>query len=119
LLSGISRDRKEAETLLTSISEELAKDPWIKVVGMLQQNWAVIVEQDRSALVVFYNDHREVFDEIEFSSAEDARIGLMRNGFSKYRDNPKFREFIAIPDGDFVEGAHPNGRIYSSGEYWI
>ena len=86
---------------------------------MLQQNWAVIVEQERSTLVFFYNDLCAVFDEIEFNSVEDARAGLLRNGFSKYLDNPQFSEFIAIPEGDFVEGSHPNGRIYFSGEYWI
>lgn len=107
------------EALLPAISKELAKDPWIKVVGMLQQNWAVIVEQEGLAIVVFYNDLCAVFDEIQFNSVEDARAGSPRNGFSRYLDDPRVSEFIAIPEGDFVEGTHPNGRIYSSGEYWI
>lgn len=107
------------KALLHAIPKELAEDPWIKVVGMLQQNWAVIVEQEKSALVVFYNDLCAVFDEIDFDSVDDARAGLLRNGFLKYRDNPKFKEFIALPEGDFVEGSHPSGRIYSSGDYWI
>ena len=52
--------------MYTAITEELANDPWIKVVGMLQQNWAAVVEQDQSTLVVFYNDLCAVFDEISF-----------------------------------------------------
>ena len=105
--------------MFTDIPKELTADPWNKVVGMLQQNWAVIVEKESSAVVVFYNDLCAVFDEIEFSSAQEARAGLLRNGFSKYRDDQNLSEFIAIPEGDFVEGDHPGGRIYSSGKYWI
>ena len=104
--------------MIIAIPKKLAADPWIKVVGMLQQNWAVIVEQQGSATVVFYNDLCEVFDEIRFDSVEKARLALQRNGFSKYHQDPKFREFIAVPEGEFTEGSHPNGRIYSSGMYW-
>jgi hypothetical protein len=28
-------------------------------------------------------------------------------------------DFIGLPRGEFHERPHPNGRIYSSGEYWI
>jgi len=104
--------------MFTAVPEEVAAVPWIKVVGMLQQNWAAIVEQQGSAIVVFYNDHCEIFDEIRFDSIDEARVALLRNGFSKYHDDPKFREFIATPEGEFTEGSHPNGPIYSSGMYW-
>lgn len=104
--------------MYTAITEELANDPWIKLVGMLQQNWAVVVEQDQTSLVVFYNDLCAVFDEISFPSTSEAEAALRRNGFSKYRENPGHQEFIALPEGDFVEGSHPSGQIYSSGQYW-
>ena len=104
--------------MFTAVPTEIAADPWIKVVGMLQQNWAVIVEQEGSAVVVFYNDLCEVFDEIRFDSMDEAGAALLRNGFSKYHDDPRTSEFIAVPEGEFTEGSHPNGRIYSSGMYW-
>jgi hypothetical protein len=104
--------------MFTAVPKHVAADPWIKVVGMLQQNWAVIIERSDSVLVVFYNDLCAVFDEMQFDSVEEATTGLLRNGFTKYSDNPQFSEFIALPEGQFVEGSHPSGRIYSSGEYW-
>ena len=69
--------------MYTAITEELANDPWIKVVGMLQQNWAVVVEQDQSTLVVFHNDLCAVFDEISVpstSEAEAAKMNIPREG---------------------------------------
>lgn len=105
--------------MYTQISAELASDPWFKVVDFLQQNWAVVIDDDKSCLVVFYGDTCGVFDEIRFDSPADAESALKRNGFSRYLENPDVEDFIGLPRGEFHERPHPNGRIYSSGEYWI
>ena len=85
---------------------------------MLQQNWAVILEDAESALIVFYDDRCGVFDEIEASSVDEASETLSRNGFAKFREDAKAQTFIAVPTGEFTERVHPNGRIHSSGRFW-
>ncbi len=56
----------------TDIPEELAKDPWFKIVEFLQQNWAVVIRRDDDALAVFYSDTCGVFDEIAFPTRDVA-----------------------------------------------
>lgn len=104
--------------MFTAIPDELAKDPWFKIVEFLQQNWAVIIDGGDSALVVFYGDTCGVFDEIAFDSITEAEAALIRNGFAKYQEDDNAREFIGLPRGEFQERAHPNGKIYSSGRFW-
>ena len=103
--------------MFTGIPDELARDPWFKVVEMLQQNWAVIVDTGDSALMVFYGDTCGVFDELEFASREEAEKALIRNGFSNYQKDSEAQKNIGLPRGDFHVQAHPNGRIYSSGRF--
>lgn len=105
--------------MLTDIPEELAKDPWFKVVEFLQQNWAVVIEREEDVLVVFYGDTCGVFDEMPFPTRNDAERALRRNGFSKFMDDKEVQQFIGLPRGDFTERLHPNGRIYSSGRFWV
>jgi hypothetical protein len=104
--------------MFIDISEEIANGPWFKIVEFLQQSWAVLIEQENSVLAVFYGDTRGVFDEITFETRKDAEIAFRRNGFSKYTEDPKTREFIGLPSGKFHKKAHPKGSIYSSGQYW-
>ena len=104
--------------MLTDIPKELANDPWFKIVEFLQNNWAVIVDQGGSFLVVFYGDTCGVFDEMSFDSEAEAATALRRNGFDKYNDNDNAQSFIGLPRGEFREQPHPNGRIYSSGRFW-
>ena len=104
--------------MTTDIPTETAQDPWFKIVAMLQQNWAVILEGAESGLIVFYDDRCGVFDEIQVSSVSEASEALLRNGFSKFRESPESQKFIALPTGKFRERAHPDGRIYSSGRFW-
>jgi hypothetical protein len=109
---------KKRTGMFTSISNELAQYPWFKIVEFLQQNWAVIVEQNNGVLIVFYGDTCGVFDEILFSSEAEAAKALKRNGFSKFMEDQEAQNFIGLPRGTFEERPHPNGRIYSSGRYW-
>jgi len=95
------------------------EDFWVKVVEMLQQNWAII-EPDAAggARTYFITDVSSVFDEITFPSAEAAAGALQRNGFCRYADSPDMKSFLRPPSAPFRRGAHPNGPIYSSGRFW-
>jgi hypothetical protein len=98
-----------------------SRDYWVKVVGMLQQNWALI-ETDGAAFpgarVFFINDGSGVFDEMSFRSSDDAVRALRKNGFSRYADDRELQSFIVPPAPPFERSQHPNGAIYSSGRYW-
>jgi hypothetical protein len=99
--------------------QHLANFPyWFKVVAFLQQNWAVVTEDDPGAKVTFFSDNSEIFDEMTFPSVREAEQALTRNGFGLFDNDTDARAFIAKPSREFQEGGHPNGRIYSSGEYW-
>lgn len=96
-----------------------SEDFWVKVVEMLQQNWAVIEpDSDRGVRVYFITDASGVFDEMVFSSSEDAARALQHNSFRRYADAPDLQSFLRPPTAPFHRGAHPNGPIYSSGRFW-
>lgn len=103
----------------TEIPKELAQDPWFKVVEFLQQNWAVVIERKGDVLVVFYEDACGVFDEMPFPTRDEAEQALRRNGFSKFLEDKEAQKFIGLPRGKFAKRPHPNGRIYSSGRFWL
>lgn len=96
-----------------------SRDFYVKVVGMLQQNWALIEpEQDGCVRIYFVTDTSGVFDALTFSSEVDANAALRRNGFSRYADDQEMQSFLRPPDPPFHSGSHPNGPIYSSGQFW-
>jgi len=99
--------------------EIVSRDYWIKVIEMLQQNWALIdgIENGR-AHVWFVMDGSGVFDELEFASYADAERALRRNGFWRFAEDTEAQEFIATPEPPFDRQPHPNGPIYSTGRYW-
>jgi hypothetical protein len=96
-----------------------SKDFWVKVVEMLQQNWAVM-EPDATAgvRVYFISDASAVFDEIAFTSMIEARDALHRNGFRRFSDDRDLQSFIRPPPAPYHRSPHPNGPIYSSGHFW-
>jgi hypothetical protein len=94
-------------------------DFWVKVVEMLQQNWALIeAEAADSVRVYFISDASGVFDEIVFPSAGEARVALGRNGFRHFAGNTDLQSFLRPPSAPFYRSDHPNGPIYSSGRFW-
>ena len=98
-----------------------SRDFWFKVVEMLQHNWALIDRttlEGRAGKVYFLGDEGGVFDEIDFEDERRARRGLRRNGFQRYAKDEEAQEFISPPEAPFYRREHPNGKIYSSGEYW-
>src|SRR6267378_1852047 len=65
-------------------------DFWVKVVEMLQQNWALIEDEVAGAVrVYFISDTSGVFDEIAFPSASSANEALKLNGFRRFVDSPR------------------------------
>jgi hypothetical protein len=93
-------------------------DFWVKVVGMLQQNWALIESETQSVRVYFVNDTSGVFDEIAFASASSAKEALAKNGFRRFADSTDLQSFLRPPSAPFRRSTHPNGPIYSSGRFW-
>jgi cation transport protein ChaC len=93
-------------------------DLWVKVVEMLQQNWAAIETGQAPVRVHFISDNGVVFDKMDFGSKAEAVTGLTRNGFRRFADAPDLHSFLRAPEPPFRPGHHPNGLIYSSGRYW-
>ena len=93
-----------------------------QVVGMLEQNWALIETHDAASTgvrVFFIGDTSGVFDEMSFRSSDDASRALRRNGFTRYADDSRLESFVVPPKPPFKRSQHPNGAIYSSGRFWL
>ena len=98
---------------------DIGSDLWVKVVGMLQQNWAVIEPNDATGVSArFITDTGGIFDAMTFASEAEAVAGLTRNGFRRFADAPDLQSFLRAPEPPFRSGTHPNGPIYSSGRFW-
>ena len=99
-----------------------SRDFWVKVVGMLEQNWALIEiggdDQSADVRVFFVGDTSGVFDEMSFPSNGEATRALRNNGFTRYADDRELQSFIVPPAPPFERSRHPSGAIYSSGKYW-
>ena len=95
-----------------------SRDFWVKLVEMLQQNWALIDDSGKSCRVWFLSDHGGVFDELDFADHAEAERALIRNGFRRFVDRPDLGKFLDVPQPPFKRREHSNGRIYSSGRFW-
>jgi hypothetical protein len=96
-----------------------SKDYWFKVVGMLQQNWALIDNgQNESCTVFFVHDGSGVFDMMEFKSLKKAQEELLYNGFRRYGEDSEAQKIIGIPKPPFHNEKQTNEPIYSSSQYW-
>lgn len=96
-----------------------SKEYWFKVVGMLQQNWALVEATEKSTTLFFISDTSGVFDKLTFGNRDDAILALRRNGFELYSNDARFQKIARPPEPPFTERAHPNGPVYSSGKFWI
>lgn len=92
---------------------------WIKVLGMLQQNWCVIEPAQGGGVdLVFFDDHGEVFDWLSAPDLAAAQAALDANGFSWMWTYSSFYSAAGMPALP-VPGARERCRpVYSSGEYW-
>jgi hypothetical protein len=95
-----------------------SRDFWVKVVEMLQQNWALIEPEGDQVTVYFLHDLGGVFDEIPYGSLREAQTALCINGFRRFDADPSFAKICAPPKPPFRRGKHPSGPIYSSGQFW-
>ena len=94
-------------------------DYWIEIIEMLQQNWALIEETEDDKVVVYFNsDISTVFDELNFASKEEAKMGLRRNGFKRYEDDPSYKDFITPPKPPYTPHWNKSKKFYSSGKFW-
>jgi hypothetical protein len=92
---------------------------WVKIIEMLQQNWALIDEGPEGAARVFFiTDRSGVFDEMMFPSKRVAEWSLRHNGFKRYAAMKVNRYSSRPPSPPFHRATHPNGPIYSSGRFW-
>jgi hypothetical protein len=72
-----------------------SNDFWVKVVEMLQQNWALVEEKrDGGVCVYFIGDTSGVFDELSFPSADEAIAALRRNGFKLFAGDESLKSFL-------------------------
>lgn len=91
---------------------------WVKVVGMLQQNWALPIVSETGVSVVFVGDTSGIFDRLEFKNESEMIRALHINNFEEFDRSPQLKEFLQPPKFPLNDRPHPNGRIYSSGQYW-
>ena len=97
-----------------------SRDFWVKVVEMLQQNWALIDETEGGgARIYFVDDGSDVFDRMSFPTLREGEEALRRNGFKPFASDPRLQGFLSPPVAPFHESQHPNGPIYSSGRFWL
>lgn len=96
-----------------------SREYWVKIVDMLQQNWALVDEMpDGDYEICFVSDDSGVFDELVYSSINGAITGLKKNGFRKFADDKELQDFLVLPEPPFHRSEHPNGSIYSSSRFW-
>lgn len=102
--------RKEART-----SQRL----WVKVLGMLQQNWCVLQDGLEGRVeLVFFDDHGHVFDWLGVADQRSAQAALRANGFMWMWEAPSFFRVAGVPVLPEAGARHRSRPIYSSGEYW-
>lgn len=98
----------------------ISRDYWFKIVGMLQQKWALIdAGASENAVIYFLNDAGDVFDTLTYPNLLTAhQQALQRNGFNRFDEDKEAQRFISCPAPPFFRHPHPNGPIYSLGQYW-
>jgi hypothetical protein len=97
---------------------------YIKVLGMLSHNWALIEgNPDSTATVYFFQDQASgerpaIIDSLQFAEKIEAWGALNHNGFTLLKDTPG-PWMNSEPKGHFYDARPAAGKgIYSSGEYW-
>jgi uncharacterized protein (DUF1810 family) len=110
LIQNLDEIREEAE-----ISQRL----WVKVLGMLEQNWCVIEDSTGGAVeLLFFDDHGDVFDHLPATNLHAAEAALKANGFSWMREYSSFFQASGVPTLPLPRAREQSRPVYSSGEYW-
>jgi hypothetical protein len=99
------------------------RDWWVKVLGMLCHNWALIESNpDGIATAYFFQDtpHGDrpaIIDSLEFQSVLQARQRLFNNDFKILRSYPG-PWMGCEPKGFIYDNRTEQNKIYSNGKYW-
>lgn len=98
---------------------QISQRLWVKVLGMLEQNWCVIEEGPGGGVeLVFFDDHGKVFDHLPAANLHAAQAALQANGFDWMWELSSFYQASGVPTLP-VSGDRKKSRpVYSSGEYW-
>ena len=117
------------------VFEIQSREWWIKVLGMLQHNWALIEEfESGAAIVYFFHDNGEpigfagysraqlrgrcaIVDSLKFESVQLAEEGLSRNGFRLYRVGEIVGSDVK-PSGNFFDSRTTEEGVYSTQGHW-
>ena len=91
---------------------------WVKIVEMLQLDWAAVEPKGDGVRLSFINDTGGVFDQVMFSSKAEAVQALRRSVFGQFNEEPDLQKSLTPPTPPFRSGTHPNGPIYSSDRFW-
>ncbi len=100
------------------------RDWWVKVLGMLSHNWALIEKnEDQTATVYFFQDSTPddrpgVVDSLNFFSLDEAEQGLYRNDFSPLKTTPG-PWMGEEPRGQIYDQRSVGNFIYSKLGYWV
>lgn len=111
--------------MLTETLDELREEAqisqrlWVKVLGMLHQNWCVI-EGDRGDAVElgFFDDRGDVFDHLSAANLHAAQGALQANGFSWMREYSSFYQALGVPTMPCFGVRDQSRQVYSGSEYW-
>ena len=112
------------------------RDWWVKVLGMMSHNWALIESQaNGEATVYFFHDkgmtlrpsafkradfsnRSAVVDALQFDDVNQAQQALKANDFDRLKVKPgPWLDFV--PEGHFWDARATEEGIYSSKGYWI
>jgi uncharacterized protein (DUF1810 family) len=98
---------------------KISKRLWVKVLGMLQQNWCVVEPGPAGSFdLVFFYDQGEVFDWLSAPDMASAQYALHVNGFSSMWTYSSFYSVAGMPRLPESGVRERNRPIYSGGEYW-
>jgi hypothetical protein len=97
---------------------------WVKVLGMLCHNWALIESGYGGAVEIYffqdtaYGERPKIVDSLSFHNLSSAIAALKRNGFEELSQYPG--PWVgAEPQGEIWDGRASGPRIYSEGGYWL
>ena len=99
------------------------RDWWVKVLGMLSHNWALIERNPQGDTTVYFfqdcphGSRPAIIDSLEFPSVLKARQGLAQNGFQLLKSYPG-PWMGCEPKGFIYDNRNEQNKIYSNGKYW-
>ena len=111
------------------------RDWWVKVLGMMSHNWALIEPRPNGQVTVYFlhdkgmtlrpsafkradfSNRSAVVDVLEFDDVYEAQQALQANDFDRLKANPgPWLDFV--PEGHFWDARATEEGIYSKKGYW-